>query len=93
MAKPTLEETMELADKFWGLGVRKDGSNTLGFPSKESYLVYVKDLYINVIAKMSDAEYEHWDSVSKKTIVDKLRDSESQTELVVRTQEKEKQDG
>lgn len=74
---------MASAEIFWS----KCGQFT-GFPSKESYFTYVKDLYINRIAKMSDEEYNTYVKAQQADTIKRLQSVESYIDERLRTKNK-----
>lgn len=66
--RPTLEETLKMADKFWSTV-----GHLTGFPSRESYLLFVKDFFNNKVSKMTDEEYTNFVNAQQADVVKRLQ--------------------
>lgn len=65
--KPTLKQMLKMAETFW----KGYGRFTL-FPSRMSYLAYIRDLY-KQIKKMSSEQYAKYVILNSQTHVEQLK--------------------
>ncbi len=72
LVRPTLKFIIEQADIFWD----KAGHMTQ-FPTKVSYIAYLKDFYNTHIAKMSDPEYAQFVEEQQRQTIERLKKMEA----------------